>query len=626
MVPVPPLPLRAADSPATAEGLEGSGAVRLFVARARAADPGFALDESNAAAVAEICRRLDGLPLAIELAAAWIPVLPPSAMLARLQRRLPQPTGGARDLPERQQTMRAAVAWSYDLIAPAEQAGFQRLAAFAGSFDLAAAGAVAAGETGGDALAAVAALVDKSLLCREDGSGAEPRFAMLETVREFGVDRLAASGEEAQTRAAHAGYFLRLAEVAEHGLIGPEQAAWQRRLGADLPNLRGALAWATERDQAMALRLATALWRFWWAHPAEGLAWLERALAGAAVAPAPLRAKALGAASILASYRGDAKRGAALAREALALAEAGGDRAGRACGLVMLSFAERYRGDHAASALHTEAAAAISDNLGEGPWFSFLAAGNLLRLGHEAYERGDWSRAEAALGEALRRWRRLGSPWGIGVALVKLADVASARGDGARAGSLFRESLDHWEVLRRELAALEVLAGLARLAATRQPEVAVRLLAAMDALQAQAGLVTARALRDQMEATLAAARIGLGEGRFRAAWIAGQALSDDEVLREAKAAADPAPPSPPTHDHGRMPATHSLTPRALAVLRLLADGRTDKEIAEALSLSPRTVNHHVASLLAKLGVANRAEATSAARAAGLLPWEASVTS
>ena len=281
---VPPLALPATAPGVAPEELAAAGAVRLFVERARAATVDFALTEANAAAVVAICRALDGLPLAIELAAARANVLSPAAMLARMERRLPLLTGGARDQPARLRTMRATVAWSHDLLLPEEQALFRRLAVFAGGFDLDAAqtAANAADELFSDVLDGVVSLVDKSLLRRVGGPGDGPRFGMLATIREFGLERLAESGEEGAVRAAHAAHFRALAQRAEPALKGPDQRAWVDRLEREHDDLRGALRWFLgEGDAESALRVSGLLGYFWWIRGSllEGRGWLGEALA-----------------------------------------------------------------------------------------------------------------------------------------------------------------------------------------------------------------------------------------------------------------------------------------------------------------------------------------------------------
>jgi DNA-binding CsgD family transcriptional regulator/tetratricopeptide (TPR) repeat protein len=372
------------------------------------------------------------------------------------------------------------------------------------------------------------------------------------------------------------------------------------------------------------LRLASALGlsQFWGAHTAEGRGWLERALtASGADAPAPLRVKALGSASILVSMQGEVGRGAALAREAVELAERSGDRAGRVWGLLMLSFAERYRGDHQAALVHAEAAVAQARTLDEDDPSPYLLAFVLGRLGQQACEVEDWSRAEVVLQEALEHWRRLGRPWGIGVVLGKLADVAQARGDDARAAALYDESLGFWRGQDNELGTVEVLTGLARIAAKKgRPEAAVRLFAAAEGVQRQVGLTLAPALRARNEQALATARAKLGGEAFGATWAAGEDLPLEQAVTEAHTVAVDAsrwsahaePDSRPSGALG------GLSPRELEVLGLVAEGLTNAQVAQRLFLSPRTVNAHLNSIYHKLGVGSRSAATRFAVEHGLV--------
>ena len=609
---VPPLGLPDPDLLPSADALSRCEAVALFVERARAAKLDFRLGEANAAAVAEICLRLDGLPLAIKLAAARVKLLPPRAMLERLHRPLEVLTGGARDAPGRHKTLRGTLEWSHELLSEPEQRLFRRLGIFAGGCSLEAAEAVCGSPGGpqGEVLEGLEALIDKSLLRGEEGAGGEPRFSMLETIREYAAERLAASGEEGTLRARHAAFFAALGARAEIAFHGPEEVTWRRRLEADRDNLRAALAWGDGRDPELTLRLAGALWRFWWAHPTEGRAWLERALAaGGGDAPAPARAKALAAASILASFQGDAGRGAALAREAVALAEGSGDQAGRIFGLLMLSFACRCRGEHEVALAHAEAAAEQARALDGGDLPPFLLAFALNRLGHEAYELGNRPRAEAVLQEALERWRRLGNPWGTGVVLGKLADVAQARGDESRAAALYREALDFWWS-QGELGAVEILTGLARLAAGGRPEAAVRLFAAAEAVQTRLGLTVAPALRAKNERALSAARAALAEEAFASAWAAGGDLPLERAVAEARAVTvDSDRLSAPGPQNSAPAYPCDLTRREVEVLGLVAQGLTNAQVAQRLFLSPRTVNAHLNSVYHKLGVSSRSAAT-----------------
>src|SRR5215204_5645368 len=302
--PVPPLSLPDPGSLPPVEHLTRYGAVRLFVERARAVKPDFSLTEENAPAVVEICARLDGLPLAIELAAARTKLLPPRAMLDRLGDRLKLLTGGARNLPQRQRTLRSAIEWSYELLDAGEMTLFSRLAVFSGGCTLEAMEAIcdAESELPMDILEGTSSLMDKSLLRQEEGAEGEPRFVMLETIHEYGRERLNKSGEAEEIRRLHAEYFLALAELGESKLRGPEEAKWLECLEIEHDNMRDALSRALDAEEAeLALRLAGALWRFWWmrGYYDEGRRWLEAALAKDGRASAA-RAKALEAVGWLA--------------------------------------------------------------------------------------------------------------------------------------------------------------------------------------------------------------------------------------------------------------------------------------------------------------------------------------
>ncbi len=368
-------PLALPEAEADHESIAQAEAVRLFALRAQAARVDFALTETNTSTVAEICQRLDGLPLAIELAAARVAHLPPVVLLARLDRRLPLLRGGARDLPARLRTMRDAIAWSYDLLDEGEQVLFRRLSVFVGGSTLEAAEAVA-GDLGIDVLEGVASLVGKSLLRLED-EGSDVRYRMLETVREFGLEQLASSDEESVIRVAHAAFFLALAEAAEPCLMGPDEATWLERLATELPNVRAALAWTLEREDAeAALRLATDLFWFWYSRSdrREGERWLEAALAktgGGATA----RADALIAAAILATVR-NCTAAVALAEEGLVIARAHGYASGSARALLALGIAAEWVGDFDRAVVVEEEALALLRELND-PFRSALVLVNL---------------------------------------------------------------------------------------------------------------------------------------------------------------------------------------------------------------------------------------------------------
>jgi predicted ATPase/transcriptional regulator with XRE-family HTH domain/Tfp pilus assembly protein PilF len=441
-LPVPPLPLPDATPSPTMETLAAAPAVALFMDRARAVWPEFALTPENAADVMAICRRLDGLPLAIELAAARIRLLPPRALLARLERRLPILTGGARDLPERQRTLRDTLAWSYGLLSRAEQTLLRRLSVFAGGATLDAVEAVcsADGTLDSDALEWLAALVDHSLLRQEESDAGEPRVGMLETVREYGLEQLAAAGELEATQEAHAQYYLVLAEAAGPALRGSEQAPWLARLDAEHDNLRAALGWAQgRRDGELGLRLAGALWRFWYlrGYLGEGRCWLEAALTGTVQTSLAARARALNGAGNLAERQGDYGRAAAFHEESLALRRALGDMQGIAHSLGNLGNLAHRQGDSRQAAALYEEALALYRELGEMASIAIA----LSNLGSVAFEQDDYGRAATRYEESLALYRALGDKIGSAASLTGLGKVASLRGDYGRASALHEESL-----------------------------------------------------------------------------------------------------------------------------------------------------------------------------------------
>jgi non-specific serine/threonine protein kinase len=478
---VPPLPVPDPPARGRASSLADvarSEAVRLFVERARAADPDVALTAHNAPALAEVCRRLDGLPLALELAAARVRVLPPEALLARLEPRLPLLTGGPQDAPARQRTLRATLEWSHDLLEPAERALFRRLAVFAGGWTLAAAEAVcgaagplAAGPPVAELLDALAALADRSLVSVAPRAGGAPRFAMLETVGEFARDRLLESGETAALRRRHADHFVALAEAAAAGWRGPQQAAWLARLDEEHENLEAALAWAADAGEAaLGLRLAAALGPVW---QVQGFSdqdrqRVEALLAHPASQPdagdgaAARRARALAAAGVLALRQGDVAGAEARLAAALELHRAAGDRRGEAATLGELGVLAYERGDVArAAALHEQA---LALQRGRDP------GGEADSLGHLAIvaaNRGDLPRAAALYEASLALHRRLGDPRGSASALAGLGRLAYDTGDYARAQALYEESLAHRRAVHERRGIAHATGDLGSVAAAR---------------------------------------------------------------------------------------------------------------------------------------------------------------
>ena len=448
--------------------LSGSPAIALFVERATAVDPDFTLNAANAADVAAICRQLDGLPLAIELAAAHCGYLTPRALLARLAPSLPLLTGGPRDLPARQRTLRDAIAWSYDLLPAAVQRVFRGLAVCAGGCTIASAAALCALDPdAADSLALVRhleTLARASLLAPVQRGEDEPRFAMLETIREYGLERLRECGELGALQARHANHFRELAEEAAPGLVGPRVNIWLERLDAEHDNLRGALAWALAAGEAeMALRTTGALWRFWKirGHWAEGRRWLERALASGSGAPGLVRARALIGAGALAADRGDHAQAVTLYEESLALYRELNDKAGIAHSLNGLGTVAAYRGDNEHAAALLEDGLALMRELGDTRGVA-ISLSNLAQL---AWRQGDYARAVALQEEGLALDREMGDTEGIASSLSNLGILARQLGDYARAAALQEESL----ALKRDLghtrgiaASLENLGGVAR--------------------------------------------------------------------------------------------------------------------------------------------------------------------
>ncbi|HMQ30363.1 MAG TPA: tetratricopeptide repeat protein [Chloroflexaceae bacterium] len=434
---VPPLPV---PDPAhtTPDELVRSAAARLFAERAAAVRPGFAITKENALAVAELCRRLDGLPLALELAAARSTLFAPEAILAQLGSRFALLVGGPRDLPDRQQTLRNTIAWSYDLLTESERKLFRRLSVFSGGIGLDAVAAVgtAAGGLDLDSIEALGSLLDKSLLCLDAAAGAEPRFLMLETLREYGLAQLELAGEAAATRRAHAGSFLQLAEQAERHLWGGAQEHWLARLEREHDNLRAALAWLLAQDDAVApgLELAGCLWRFWdiRGHWTEGQRWLERALERRAPGDAPHRWLALHGAGNLALNLGENGRARAHYEESLAVTRELGLPRAVANSLLNLSVVTLRQGDLGEAIALQEQALAIHREQDNAIGVA-LALHNLATM---LDEQGNYERAAVCAEESLAHYGELGDSRGVAWALHDLAMLARRRGAHTQARNL----------------------------------------------------------------------------------------------------------------------------------------------------------------------------------------------
>ncbi|HMA36178.1 MAG TPA: tetratricopeptide repeat protein [Chloroflexia bacterium] len=437
--------------------LDRDTAVALFVDRAQAARAGFGLTAQNAPAVAAICARLDGLPLAIELAAARSRVLTPDAILARLEHRLALLTGGAHDRPRRQQSLRAAIDWSYELLAVDEQALFRRLGVFAGGCTIEAAATVGAagGELGLDVLDGLAGLAEKSLLRQEDTPDGEPRFYMLETIREYALEHLASGGEAPGVAAAHAAWCLALAEAAAAAWVGPAAPGWVARFEPEQDNFRAALARSqgASAPPDLGLRLAIALAPFWnlRGYFSEGRQWLSGCLAAGPQAPLALRQQAVQALGQVCWVQGDVAAAEARFAESLILARESGDPATIALALNRLGNVAFMRGDYAVAQPLWAESMDLRRALGDRA----LIASSLNNLGILALAQGEFSRATALLGESLAILRELGDLGGQALAVGNLASIAFQQGDYAGARPLYEECM----ALRRQLGDHSGIAG-----------------------------------------------------------------------------------------------------------------------------------------------------------------------
>ncbi|HET9662474.1 MAG TPA: LuxR C-terminal-related transcriptional regulator [Thermomicrobiales bacterium] len=617
--PVPALSVTAPGIPSV-EVASHSEAVRLFAARAQALQEDFVLTAQNAVTVAEICRRLDGLPLAIELAAARTKVVPPPVLLARLEKRLPLLTGGGQDLPARQQTMRATIAWSYDLLTPDEQILFRRLAIFAGGCTLEAAEAVAyaPGDLGIDPFEGIASLADKSLLHQEIGPDENPRFLMLETVREYGVEQLTVSGEETPMRQHHAEYFDAVIDAMTPTPRWPPTAEMVRFIDTERDNLRATLAWFDRiGEYERLLRLATRLFALWipLGNIREGRRWLERGLASGNPIPVDLRALAVGHAGTLASIQGEGELGLQLLEEALALTHLVtnptlDNRMGAAMRLRQIGQVLVHLGRYQEAEPYFEQSVRDFRELGNEV-NSAISTGELALA---AYGQGDLKRAMQHREAAIALLRKTGGGLFLVSFLGDLGLIACERGDIDGAIAAFAEAIAQGQTAADYSEAPTGLADIAVLAAgTGFPEVAARLFGAAAVWADTLGEPFLLPERATYERAIGEVRSTLGEERFIAAGSAGETLTLAEAGEEARAflvALESTRVSTSSIDEA---AAHGLTQRELEVLRLVAAGRSNREIADALFISVPTVKRHLSNLFGKLDVPSRAAATAYAK-------------
>ena len=508
-------------------------AVALFVQQAQAVSSDFALTAENAPAVAEVCVRLDGLPLAIELAAARVKVLPPAALLARLEQRLPLLTGGARDLPARQQTLRNTIAWSYDLLTPDEQRLCRWVAVFVGGATLEALEATAGSDAGLDVLAGVTGLAEQSLLRHEEEPGSEPRFRMLETIREYALERLTISEEADDARRRHAVWCLELAERISHvkrrSLLGSPQDVAQ--LEREYANLWAALTWLTQcGDSSSALRLAAALGGFWnlRRHSGDGQGWLERALAQDDGTQPRARVSALTWLSMLLQ----SERSFRLVDEAIALAREVEDTVGVASATICLAFAIFHgQGD-------TQLAASLSQESLElferedVPWG--VSASRLL-LAKVAQRQGDLAQATTRFEQLVADFLRHGGDEYVAAQTYQsLGTVAQATGDDSRAMTYYAEAVVRFRDLGDLGSVAWCLEGVAAASGNDRSEQATRLFAAADALRVAINVPLPHAERPDYDRAVAFVRSTMGDAAFDTAWSGGAVLSMEGAIAEAQ--------------------------------------------------------------------------------------------
>ena len=624
-------------------------AVALFLERAGAVLPDFTLSESNADAVARICVQLDGLPLCIELAAAHSKLFDPESMLPRLESRLGLLSSGARDMPERHQTLRGAISWSYSLLSEDERVLFRRLGVFTGGWTIEAAESVC-GPLETDIVTGLSTLVENNLVRREPVPGESPRFRMLGTVREYAREALAGSGERESLNDRHARYRCALMGEAETGLTGADQPDWLGRIEAEYDNLRAALSWSIESgDAAAAVGLISALWRFWWlrAYLSEG-----RHRAGAVVAmpelkqPGKLRGQALLVGGILAVWQADYPAAQALLSEAERVSRSAGDEQSFRFAQVFLGRTARDQGAWETArnigAQAVEGFRALGDTWGLALAIHFLGlacaeydpgtarslfeesdrlfaglgarwdrAMPLRGLGLLAFTAGDHAKARTFFEESVSLFRERGDEWSVAMVLHDLGCAALSHGEARQAAAMFSESLRSWQRLANARGIALCLAGLATAASkagltTR----AIRLFAAASAVTESTGIVLEPTDGAASDGVIAAARERVNELEFQRAWAEGRSMGIERAVEDALALAVSRSLAEPSRN-GR---PGDLTSREREVVALLATGASNRQIAAALVITEGTANLHVKHILAKLDMPSRAQV--AAWAAG----------
>lgn len=655
---LPPLDLPDLDRSHDPAALAGNEAVQLFVQRARAARPDFQLSEANAHDVAEICVRLAGLPLAIELAAARTRLLPPSVILSHLQgqgQRLAFLRGGARDLPARQQTLRGAIEWSYDLLDDGEKTLLGRLAVFVGSCTIEAIEAVCSPPNGppappdgvaapaypvlwsghsADVLDRLASLVDKSLLRQEETPGGEVRFSMLEMVREYLQEQLEKRGEAEEFRKRHAFYYARLAELAEGELLAESRARQVQYLDVmewEHDNLRAALDWcrycisrpappsegvgpdeAGVDWQELVLSMAGRLWVFWEGHGHlnEGVRQITGALEAGEPKPTPGRAIALVGVGRLLMWQDPASARPYL-EEGLSLWRQLGGTWGVSMALLALGHVLTMLGELEAARTCLYESLAIRRELGH----RMGVASALDSLGRATLRMGDYDGAERLFKEGLQVATEVDEPVSMAFALHGLGEVAQQRGDWEQATVYYLQSIDLRHGMGDTRGVADSLISLADVLAARGVHEKAALFAGLaEALCEAIGVGLYLADRLEHDRSVAELRDRLGQERFSTLWAEGRHLSVEQAVKMAS----PPGPQDDALPQPTSPEDPGLTTRELEVLRHIAAGMTNAETAGSLSISPHTVNMHVRSIFSKLGVTSRSAATRYALVNGLV--------
>jgi non-specific serine/threonine protein kinase len=608
--PVEPLPLPQSGIRLTPAAVSASDAGALFLQRARAVRPGFRLTDEYAVAIAEICRRLDGLPLAIELAAARTKILSPPALLVRLSDMSHILTEGPRDAPQRLQTMAAAIAWSYELLSESEQRFFRQMSIFPGGFGIDAATAVHDNDDSADVFELVASLVDKSLLSQVESATGDARFVMLETIRDFGLEEHAKHGEDEEIRRRQTAWLDQLAQEALPVFRSRrDMRPWLDRFEEEHDNVRAVLDWLVERgDGDTALRICGGLFWFWYirGYLSEGRWRIETALAQAPDAPAVDRARAQITSAMIAHWQGDDRQARSWAEGAVELARDASDQWAVVFALGILGAVSKD------AVRFEEGARYLEQALENAEANAFPATIALVfdHLGVAAWAQGQTRRAIDYWERGLAVHRREGDMWGAALAMSYLGTVACERGDLATALELQRESLAYrWEIRNAE----DIAYGLANMAmiaaAAGHPVRAARLFGASEATRELIGNPVLEPEGSVYQRSVERVQSVLSADDFRVAWEAGRSLTLEAAVAEAMAPIETAA--------ARDERPFDLTDREVEVLGLLAEGKSDREIGDLLFISTRTAQTHVSHILGKLGVSSRSAATNLAIREGI---------